>query len=96
MSRVLKIEDDMDAATMADMREIFDKLADTQENVELDMKGVEFIDSSGVGGLVFLYKRLLSSGFKLTIHNISGQPLRLLTHLRMQGLIASNQEGVAA
>lgn len=96
MSRILKIEDDMDAVTMADMRETFDQLAEAQENVEINMKGVEFIDSSGVGGLVFLYKRLLASGFKLTINNISGQPLRLLTHLRMQGLIATNQKGAAA
>ena len=86
----------MDAATMADMRETFDQLAEAQENVEINMKGVEFIDSSGVGGLVFLYKRLLASGFKLTINNISGQPLRLLTHLRMQGLIATNHKGAAA
>lgn len=96
MSRILKIENDMDAATMADMRETLDQLAEAQENIEIDMKAVEFIDSSGVGGLVFLYKRLLSSGYKLTLHNIDGQPLRLLTHLRMDGLIASNQNGAAA
>lgn len=96
MSKVLKIENDMDASTMANMRDTFDQLAEAHENIEIDMKDVEFIDSSGVGGLVFLYKRLLSSGFKLTINNVSGQPLRLLMHLRMQGLIATNQDEVAA
>lgn len=96
MSRVIKIDKDMDAASMADMRETLDELAEAQENVEINMKGVEFIDSSGVGGLVFLYKRLLSSGYKLTLHNITGQPLRLLMHLRMEGLIAPDQDGAAA
>lgn len=91
MSRILKIENDMDAVAMAAMRVTFDTLAEERENVEIDMQSVEFIDSSGVGGLVFLYKRLLSAGRRLTLNNVSGQPLRLLTHLRMQGLIASSR-----
>ena len=96
MSRTLKIEEDMDAITMADMKATFDELAEAQEAVEIDMAAVEFIDSSGVGGLVFLYKRLLANGLKLTVTNVSGQPLRLLTHLRMQGLIASTATSNAA
>lgn len=96
MSRILKIGQDMDAITMAEMKNTFDELAEAKENVEIDMSDVEFIDSSGVGGLVFLYKRLLASGFKLTIKNVGGQPLRLLTHLRMQGLIASTRDHRAA
>lgn len=96
MSRILKIDQDMDAITMADMKATFDELADAGDSVEIDMDAVEFIDSSGVGGLVFLYKRLLANGHKLTVTNVGGQPLRLLTHLRMQGLIASTKTSNAA
>ena len=96
MSRMLKIEEDMDAITMAEMKATFDELAEAQEAVEIDMAAVEFIDSSGVGGLVFLYKRLLANSLKLTVTNVQGQPLRLLTHLRMQGLIASTSTANAA
>ena len=96
MSRMLKIEEDMDAITMAEMKATFDELAEAQEAVEIDMAAVEFIDSSGVGGLVFLYKRLLANSLKLTVTNVQGQPLRLLTHLRMQGLIASTSTASAA
>lgn len=96
MSRTLKIDQDMDAITMAEMRDTFDALADANENVEIDMAAVEFIDSSGVGGLVFLYKRLLANGHKLTVVNVGGQPLRLLNHLRMQGLIATTKDNKAA
>ena len=96
MSRTLKIKEDMDAITMADMKATCDELAEAQEAVEIDMAAVEFIDSSGVGGLVFLYKRLLANGHKLTVTNVGGQPLRLLTHLRMQGLIASTSTSNAA
>jgi len=93
---MLKIEEDMDAITMAEMKATFDELAEAQEAVEIDMAAVEFIDSSGVGGLVFLYKRLLANSLKLTVTNVKGQPLRLLTHLRMQGLIASTSTPNAA
>ena len=96
MSRMLKIEEDMDAVTMAEMKATFDELAEAQESVVIDMAAVEFIDSSGVGGLVFLYKRLLANSLKLTVTNVGGQPLRLLTHLRMQGLIASTSKSKAA
>ncbi|MEO1067007.1 MAG: STAS domain-containing protein [Pseudomonadota bacterium] len=95
MSKKLTIDKDMDAVAMADLRATFEDLADAKENVEIDLIDVEFIDSSGVGGLVFLYKRLLANGFKLSVHNVGGQPLRLLTHLRMQGLIASTRDQAA-
>lgn len=96
MSRMLKIEQDMDAITMAELRTTFDELAEAKQNVEIDMASVEFIDSSGIGGLVFLYKRLLAGGFKLTATNVGGQPLRLLTHLRMQGLVETTRDEKAA
>jgi len=73
MSRMLKIKEDMDAITMADMKTTFDELAEAQEAVEIDMASVEFI-----------------------VTNVGGQPLRLLTHLRMQGLIASTATSQAA
>lgn len=90
MPRILKIEKDMDAAIMAQMRGNFARLAEIRENLEIDMKNVKFIDGSGIGGLVFLYKRLRANGHSLTVRNVGGQPLRLFHHLRMQNLIVSN------
>lgn len=96
MTIALKMNKDMDAMTMADMRDVFDDLANANENVMLDLADVSFIDSSGIGGLVFLYKRLFARGYRLHLTAVGGQPLRLLSHLRMDELIAKGSEAVAA
>lgn len=87
MPRTLKVDGDMDAATMKVQRPIFEELAEAGDDVVIDMKSVEFIDSSGVGAIVFLYKRLLENKHKLTLENLAGQPLQLLTYLRLDGLV---------
>jgi anti-anti-sigma regulatory factor len=51
------------------------------------MGNVEFMDSSGVGAIVFLYKRLLSAGCSFEIKGAKGQPLQLLTYLRLDKLL---------
>jgi len=88
---VFTIEADMDAPAMADLRDRFHELAQAQQNIAIDMAKVEYIDSSGIGGLVFLYKRLVSAGRQLHLVNVHGQPLHLLTHLRMQGLLEKRE-----
>lgn len=96
MARTLKIKGDMDAAAMVSMRNTFEELGQTNGHVEIDMTDVEFIDSSGIGGLVSLHKKLQASGGELSAMNIGGQPLRLLKHLRMQTIIKSEREAKAA
>ncbi len=67
MTRKLRIQDDLDAGTMTTVRVLFEELAAANEDIALDVTNVSFIDSSGVGGLVFLYKRLnaRACGWKL-------------------------------
>jgi len=81
----------MNAPAMADLRDCFHELAQTRQNIAIDMAKVEYIDSSGIGGLVFLYKRLVSAGHELHLVNVHGQPLHLLTRLRMQTLLAKRE-----
>lgn len=83
MTKKLRIQNDLDAGTMTTIRVVFEELAAADEDVSLDMTNVSFIDSSGVGGLVFLYKRLASHGRKLVITGLGGQPRQLLDHLRL-------------
>lgn len=89
MARVFKVAGDMDAAAMKTQRPHFEELAECGEDVALDMSDVDFIDSSGVGAIVFLYKRLLQTKHKLTLNKLTGQPLQLLTYLRLNDLVAS-------
>lgn len=95
MPRMIHVSDDMDAAEMDRLRPLFDELATGKDDVVIDMAGVGFIDSSGIGGLVFLYKRLFSLGRNLSLVNVDGQPLRLITHLRVTNLVAKAEAGAA-
>jgi anti-sigma B factor antagonist len=89
MTREFKIAEDMDAHGMGNLRSSLETLATAGGDVLLDLDDVRFIDSSGVGGIVFLFKRLTSARKTLMLKNVSGQPLRLLTHLGMGQLLMS-------
>jgi anti-anti-sigma factor len=85
--RVVHINRDMDAAAMAEMKPMFEELADSAEGVCFDLSGVGFLDSSGVGGIVFVFKRLRERSLDVTLTNVEGQPLRLLRQLRLEFMI---------
>lgn len=87
MPKVVEIAGDMDAAAMAELKATFEALGSGAEDVVLELGQVEFMDSSGVGGIVFLYKRLRVAGCKLRLRGAHGQPLQLLTHLRLSDLV---------
>jgi anti-sigma B factor antagonist len=87
MLTVYRITEDMDSALMASLRVDLEKLAEGEGDVEMDLKHVSFIDSSGIGGIVFLYKRLAQQGRKLMVVNLSGQPLQMFNYLRLTELV---------
>lgn len=91
MPKVVEIAGDMDAAAMTELKAPFEALGSATQDVVLDLRQVEFMDSSGVGGIVFLYKRLKIAGRTLKLVGVSGQPLQLLTHLRMADLIEEDR-----
>jgi anti-anti-sigma factor len=85
--QIVKIKQDMDAAAMAAMKGEFEVLAASPKGIRLDLEKVEFIDSSGVGGIVFLFKRLRERSLDFSLINVDGQPLRLMQELRLGFLI---------
>ncbi len=87
MPQVVEIAGDMDAAAMTGLKATFETLGGAADDVVLDLAKVEFMDSSGVGGIVFLYKRLRVAGRTLRLTGAHGQPLQLLTHLRLSDLV---------
>lgn len=91
-----RIETDMDAERVASLRLEFEELAKSDEDVAVDISRVRFIDSSGVGALVFLFKRLRTRERKLLIHGAQGQPLRLFVQLRLTFLLSSDAASSAA
>ena len=83
MPQKFNIDDDLDASYVAQVRPEIERLADACEDVVLDLSKVEFVDSSGLGILVFLHKRLVSGGHSLKIVGLKGQPLQLFTNLHL-------------
>jgi anti-anti-sigma factor len=90
MTYQIKIEEDFDAAAVSHMRNELDRLALISDDLEIDMTKVRFMDSSGVGAIVFLFKRCRSRGYKIECTGLQGQPLKLLQHLGIATLVTPN------
>lgn len=93
----ITIEGDMDALTIKQLRNQFEEIIVNENgNVTVDISKVEFIDSSGIGALVFLYKRLTATGRSMLIKGVHGQPGDLFAFLRIDKTIPTqilNSEG---
>ena len=87
--RLVKIDQDMDAAAMAAMKPMFEELANSQSDICFDLSGVQFLDSSGIGGVVYVFKRLRERSLHVTLANVAGQPLRLLRQLKLEFMVGA-------
>ncbi|PKG37916.1 STAS domain-containing protein [Psychromonas sp. Urea-02u-13] len=74
-----KIRPDLEAVTQQ-----------TQIHIVLDISGISFIDSSGIGAIVFLFKRLKEQQRTMGIIGVQGQPKELMTLLRIDSAIPLN------
>ena len=75
---VFKAPAHFEASDIRAMRPEIERLARLNLNVVMDFARTEAIDGSGVGALVYVFKRLAADGKRLSIRNVSGQPLALL------------------
>lgn len=96
MTVFVEMKDDLDAAAMELLRARFEELAASREDVEIDLSSVRFIDSSGVGGIVYLYKRLTAAGLRLVLTGASDQPRDLLDYVGVLSLASRPMEEVAS
>lgn len=68
-------------------------IADTQfQDIEVDLSKVTFLDSSGIGAIVYLYKRLITNNRNMRIENVAGQPLEIFNLLRIGNAIPINSK----
>ena len=86
---VVKLHGEMDAQGCSELRPELEQIAnsETDRNVVLNMGQVSFLDSSGVGVIVFLYKRLKAQSRGLEIDGAHGQPQELMELLRIDKVI---------
>ena len=86
--QTLMIQGPFDALAADKLRPEFDRLAaDGSGDLTLDLSGVDFIDSSGIGAIVFLYKRMIGQKRRLEVTGLDGQPRDLFRFLRIDRTI---------
>ncbi len=85
--QVVSVSGDFDVNTVGDVKELFEELVVQGSDVVVDLTEVRFIDSSGIGAIVFLYKRLVAQQHKMSLVGVTGQPKELLDILKISQTI---------
>lgn len=87
--QVVSLTGDFDVNSVNNAKPLFEDLAVHGSDVIVDLSEVRFIDSSGIGALVFLYKRLVAQKHQMVLIGVQGQPLELLEILKITQTIPS-------
>lgn len=95
MQTIYVVPGALDAPGVTTLKRDFEMLAESASDVTLDLTKTDFLDSSGVGAIVFLYKRLFAGGYRLDIAGVDGQPLRLLKFLRVTEVVPVREAAAA-
>ena len=81
---VIEIEGTLDAVTAPELRQVVDELVQERcQHVELELSALRLIDSSGVGVIVSLFKRLRAEGGQVKIVGLKDQPRAIFKLLRL-------------
>jgi anti-sigma B factor antagonist len=84
----LVIDGSLDALTVRDLRPIIDAVvADRPQRVTVDIEKLELIDSSGVGAIVSLFKRVKANGGSVVVVGAREQPLAVLKLLKLDAVL---------
>jgi anti-sigma B factor antagonist len=80
----LEIEGTLDAVTAPELRGVVDQLvSEARKSVTLDLSNLRLIDSSGVGVIVSLFKRIRAIGGQVRIVGLRDQPRAIFRLLRL-------------
>lgn len=84
----LRIEGELDAVSIPDVRPTIDSLiSERPARIVVDLSRLRLIDSSGVGALVFLYKKAKEYGGVMTVQGVRDQPLSIFKLLRLDRVL---------
>ena len=80
----LAIRGELDAVSVSELRPELDGLVNKRpRRVEVDLARLRMVDSSGVGALVSLYKRVRAQGGEVVVVGLQDQPLAIFRLLRL-------------
>ncbi|RME92564.1 MAG: anti-sigma factor antagonist [Candidatus Hydrogenedentota bacterium] len=79
-NKILQVDGDVDLYNWGDLKKaIFEQLdQDSVKSLIVDMKGVSYMDSSGIGALVAGRKKAKTSGKNFALVNISEDVMNIL------------------
>jgi anti-sigma B factor antagonist len=81
---IVRIEGTLDAVSATELRPVVDALvAEQRQSVLLELSGLRLIDSSGVGVIVSLFKRIRAQGGEVKITGLRDQPKAIFKLLRL-------------
>jgi anti-sigma B factor antagonist len=84
----LNITGELDAVSVPDLRPVLDDLISKgHKKIVVDLKGLRLIDSSGVGAIVYLFRRVKGFGGSVVVRGASDQPLAILRLLKLDQIL---------
>ena len=84
----VRIEGELDAVTVSELRPFIETLADERHpRIVLELSNLRLIDSSGVGALVFLYKKAKEYGGMVTVQGLRDQPMSIFKLLHLDRVL---------
>jgi anti-sigma B factor antagonist len=86
----LRIEGSLDAVTAPEIRPTLDAMvAESKKRITVDLSSLRLIDSSGVGAIVSLFKRVRAHGGEVRITGLKDQPLAIFQLLKLDRVFPS-------
>ncbi len=87
---VLRIEGSLDAMSTPELRPVLEELiAERVPRVTVDLSHLRLIDSSGVGAIVSLYKRMRAQNCQVAVRGLRDQPLAIFRLLRLDRVFST-------
>jgi anti-sigma B factor antagonist len=85
----LSINGELDAISVPELRPALDQLISQggARRIIVDLTGLRLIDSSGVGAIVYLYRKMRAQGGNVVVRGASDQPLAILRLLKLDQIL---------
>jgi anti-sigma B factor antagonist len=96
---VISFEGDVDLQTSPDVRKVLLEYVGRGQSVVVDLRGIGYIDSSGVASLVEGFQTARKGGHNLVLASVSDGALRVLKLARLDKIFTicdSVEDGLAA
>lgn len=94
---LVKVLTDLDFKIADQAKNAFNHLIEhVDRNVKLDLTLSNNIDASGIGAIVFFYKRLKSYDFDLEMIGVNNQSLKLIQSLDINKVITINPGNISS